>query len=381
MSVKFTGYDSETIVSRLVAQFENALGETLQPSDERRIFLNQLAQVVVQIGAEINHTGNQVLLRYASGESLDAIGEMFGVKRLPSAYAKCTLEFTLSEAQSMNVVIPRGTRATPDGNVYFATDKELLIKAGETSGTVEATATQTGVSNNGFSIGQIKYIVDNVQFLSKVSNTTASIGGTDGETDDSLRERIRLVHESYSTAGCADGYIYWAKSASADVGDVEVYSPVNDASLTEEERKAGAGEVYVYILKSDGTIPTADDPLLTTVYKSVSAKDKRPLTDKVTVAPPTAVKYSINFKYYISEEDEIRATDIRAKVAESVDAYVKWQGEKIGRDINPDKLRNLILNAGASRVTMTSPTFTSVNNRHIALLNGSIIAEYEGISE
>ena len=379
--VNFVEYDSEKIVSELVAQFENVLGTTLQPSDERRIFLNQLASVIVGIKANINNTGNQVLLRYASGEALDAIGEMFGVERLPSKYAKCTLQFSLSEAQSLNVLVPRGTRVTPDGVIYFATDADLLIKAGETSGTVDATATQVGVSNNGFSIGQIKYIVDNVQFLASVSNTTVSSGGTDGEADDSLRERIRLVHESYSTAGCADGYIYWAKSASTDVGDVEVYSPVNDANLTEEERVAGAGEVYVYILKSDGTIPVAGDQLLTTVYKSVSAKDKRPLTDKVTVLPPTAVKYSINLKYYISEEDELRVKDITAKVAEAVDTYIKWQGGKIGRDINPDKLRNLILNAGASRVVMTSPTFVSMDNRHIASLNGAAVAEYEGISE
>ena len=69
MSIKFVDYDSETIISRLVTQFETALGETLQPSDERRIFLNQLAQLVVGINASINDTGNQVLLRTARGEA------------------------------------------------------------------------------------------------------------------------------------------------------------------------------------------------------------------------------------------------------------------------------------------------------------------------
>ena len=53
MGLKFVEYDSETVMSALVTQFEKATGETLQPSDERRIFLNQLAQVIVGINASI----------------------------------------------------------------------------------------------------------------------------------------------------------------------------------------------------------------------------------------------------------------------------------------------------------------------------------------
>lgn len=379
--IKFVENNSEKVISDLVAKFENVLGVTLQPSDERRIFLNTLAEVIVGINANINDTGNQVLLRYARGEALDAIGEMFGVERLSAGYAKCTLQFTLSAIQSISVTIPKGTRATPDGKIYFATDESLIIPAGSLSGEVIATATIAGAANNGFAIGQIKYIVDNTTYLASVSNINESSGGSDRESDDSLRERIRLVPESFSTAGCSDGYIYWAKSASADVGDVSVYSPVNDTSLTDEERADGAGLVYIYILKADGTIPDPEDELINIVYSSVNAKDRRPLTDKVTVLPPTAVNYSIDLSYYISSENEINAADIHQKVSEAITKYVTWQGEKIGRDINPDKLRNLILNAGASRVILNSPNFTAINNTSIALLNGAIIASYAGISE
>lgn len=379
MSIKFVEYDSETIIATLVAQFEKATGETLQPSDERRMFLNQLAQVIVGINANINDTGNQVLLRYARGENLDAIGELLGIERLRASYAKCPLKFTLSAPQTQNITIPKGTRATPNGTVYFATDEMLIIPAGSTVGIVNATATNAGTLNNGFAIGEIKYIVDNVQYLKSVENTEVSKSGTEEESDDSFRERIRLVPESFSTAGCSDGYIYWAKSASADVGDVVIYSPVNDSTLTEEERAAGAGIVKVYILNADGNLPSKE--LIDLVYKSVSAKDRRPLTDKVEVLAPETKKYSINLKYYISSEDEINATDIERKVDQAVTEYVTWQGSKIGRDINPDKLRNLILNAGASRIVMTSPTFLELKDTQVALLDGEIIADLEGVSE
>lgn len=366
--IKFVDYDSESVIATLVAGFEEVLGETLQPSDERRIFLNQLAQVIVGIKANINDTGNQVLLRYARGEALDAIGEMLGVERLPASPAKCTLKFTLSAAQSVPVTIPKGTRATPDGNLYFATDSDLVILAGELYGNVTATSVGTGVAYNGFVAGQVKYIVDNASYLKGVENSNATSGGTDEEDDESLRERIRLVPESFSTAGCSESYVYWAKTASTEVGDVSVHSP-------------SAGAVNVYIIKADGSVPSSTDQLLETVLEVVSARDKRPLTDNVSVLPPTKSNYAINFSYYISKDDETKATSIQAEVNKAVEKYIAWQGEKIGRDINPDKLRNLVLNAGASRVTMTSPSYTTLDNTKIAALNGSYTASFAGFSE
>ena len=259
---------------------------------------------------------------------------------------------------------------------------DLMIRASSTEGTVTATATEAGIAHNGFAENTIKYIVDNTPFLASATNTTPSLGGTDIESDDNLRERIRLVPESFSTAGCEDGYVYWAKTASADVGDVVTYSPVNDTSISEEARKAGAGKVYIYILKSDGSIPSADDPLLSDVFKAVSAKDKRPLTDKVEVLPPSTVNYAVSFRYYVAAEDEANANEIKNAVTLAVSKYIAWQSEKIGRDINPDKFRSLILNAGASRVELTSPaSYVVLNRTQVAALSGEITATYAGISE
>lgn len=361
--INFVEYDSEKVISELVSQFESVIGETLQPSDERRIFLNQLAQVIVLLKANINDTGNQVLLRTARGEALDAIGELFGENRLEAGYASCTLKFTLSAVQSTPITIPQGTRATPDGNIYFATDKALVIPAETLSGEVSATALQSGTKHNGYSIGQIKYIVDNVQYLSKVENTTESKGGTEREPDDDYRERIRLVPEKFSTAGCEDGYKFWAQSV-AGVKDVSVTSP-------------SAGVVNIYITTDDGSTPSAE--FLATVNNAVSAKNRRPLTDSVEVKAPTTKDYSINFTYYIASENMGETSIIAENVSKAVQEYIAWQGDKIGRDINPDKLRNLILNAGASRVTMTSPAYTQIGAGEIASLTGSasITQEYD----
>lgn len=379
--LKFVENNSEEIVQNLITTFEAALGETYQKSDERSQFLYQLAQVIVLINSNTNYVGNQVLLRYARGQVLNDIGDLFGVYRLPASSASCIMKFTLSAAQTTKVTIPKGTRATPDGKIYFATTSDLIIKSGTLSGEVEAKATTAGSSCNDYAIGSIRYIVDNIQYLGSVENVTKSSGGIDEESDDSLRERIRLVPESYSTAGCAEGYEYFAKSASSSVGDVIVYSPVNDPTLSSEERQAGAGKVYIYVIKADGTIPNDGDEILDQVAEAVTAKDRRPLTDFVTVLPPEKVDYTINFKYYISEDDESRVESIATAVDEAVAEYIKWQSLKIGRDINPDKLRNLVFNAGASRIEITAPTFKTLDKNKIAVLSGTATYNNAGYTE
>lgn len=379
--IKFAEYNSDDIIANLVAGMEAALGETLQPSDERRIFLNQLAQVIVGINANMNDMGNQLLLRFARGRVLDELGDFWGVKRIGAKTARTTLKFTLSEAQSTNTTIPKGTRATPDGKTYFATVSALTIDAGSTEGSVDAVCLTAGATGNGYAIGQIKYIVDNVPFLFSVSNMEETSGGADAEDDESLRERIRLAPEALSTAGTTDGYEYFARTASADVGDVVVYAPANDNTLSEAERAAGAGKVFIYILKADGTIPQPTDRVLSDVAGAVTSKNVRPLTDFVTVSAPAASQYSIDVEYYISTENQDSIDDINAAVTDAVNKYIEWQDKKIGRDINPDKLRNLMLNAGASRVIVNSPQYTVVPNTSVAQKTGEVKLTYKGMSE
>lgn len=375
--IKFAEYNSDDIIARLVANMEAALGETLQPSDERRIFLNQLAQVIVGINANINDTGNQLLLRFARGQVLDELGDFWGVARIAAKTSRTTLKFTLSEAQSTNTTIPKGTRATPDGKTYFATVSALTIEAGSTEGSVEAVCLTAGAEGNGYAIGQIRYIVDNVPFLLGVSNTDVTSGGADAEDDDSLRERIRLAPESLSTAGTVDGYEYYARTASADVGDVVVYAPATDNTLSEAERAAGAGKVFIYILKADGTIPQPNDRVLEDVANAVTAKNVRPLTDFVTVSAPNTYEYNIEVNYYINADDQDRRDEIHAAIVDAVNQYISWQDSKIGRDINPDKLRHLMYNAGASMVEVYNPPSSKLSKTTVAQNTGDIIIDFK----
>lgn len=360
--INFVETDAEVITADLISRFEEYLGEALYPGDERRIFLQSIAYVIADQLIHINETGRGNLLRYAEGAELDALGEFYHNNRLDAVCATTTLKFTLSNAQAGNTIIPKGTRVTPDGKLFFATDEAIVFNSlsVELEKDVAATATVGGTDHNDLDVGKINKMVDTIPYVASVSNITVSAGGSDRETDEEYRERLRLSPFAFSVAGPANAYEAIALSASGDIGDVSVYSP-------------SAGVVEIAVVKDGGVIPTEDDDILDVILEACSAKTVRPLTDNVVVVPANAVDIDVNVTYYIANNDSSKVSDI----ASAVDEYRNWQTEKIGRDINPDKLRSLMLNAGAARIDITSPTYQALDDNQIAQI-GTVTINYGG---
>jgi phage-related baseplate assembly protein len=364
--INFVEVDAKKINKAMVNNFEMALKDTLYPGDERRIFLDQETQIVVNLKNEINETGKQNLLKYASGVVLDAIGERTDTVRLQAEKAVTTLNFTLSGARSENTIIPKGKRVTPDGGLYFTVTKELIIPQGEIYGQVQAEAIEGGEKYNNFAPGQIKTLVDPIPYVASIENIDISSGGSDIETDDDYRERIRQAPSKYSTAGPEDAYIYWAKTADMDIGDVAISS-------------ASPGEVKITVLMKNGELPTQQ--VLDSVFAACNHKKRRPLTDKVTTSMPIVKTYDINLIYYIYKEKATEEMNIRAAIEGqqgSIYEYIRWQCSKLGKVINPDYLRQLMLVAGAFRINMSSPVYTELEENEVAKV-GTITINYGGL--
>lgn len=332
--VNFLETDAETIRSQIITGFEQASGETLAAGDPRRLFLLSIADVIIQQRTAINLAAQQNLLSYAQGGYLDALGQLLAVERMAESKAVTTIEFTLSQALGSVYTIPAGTQVT-NGVVTFETDEDLLIPIGETTGEVSASCTVAGPVGNDYLAGQISTIVTPMTFVSGAQNTTITTGGADAESDPDFADRIRLAPNSFSVAGPEKAYVYHAKSVSPAIIDVKVDSPT-------------PGEVDVYVLLTDGTLPTEDT--LEQIEEHLSDENIRPLTDYVVVKAPTASNYEIELHYWISQEDSSKAAQIQADVEAAVEQYRLWQQTKIGRDITPGKLLQLVFAAGASRV-------------------------------
>lgn len=332
--VNFLETDAETIRSQIITGFEQASGDTLAAGDPRRLFLLSIADVIIQQRTAINLAAQQNLLSYAQGGYLDALGQLLAVERMAESKAVTTIEFTLSQALGSVYTIPAGTQVT-NGVVTFETDEDLLIPIGETTGEVSASCTVAGPVGNDYLAGQISTIVTPMTFVSGAQNTTITTGGADAESDPDFADRIRLAPNSFSVAGPEKAYVYHAKSVSPAIIDVKVDSPT-------------PGEVDVYVLLTDGTLPTEDT--LEQIEEHLSDENIRPLTDYVVVKAPTASNYEIELHYWINQEDSSKAAQIQADVEAAVEQYRLWQQTKIGRDITPSKLLQLVFAAGASRV-------------------------------
>lgn len=363
--MNFIDTDTDTIKSEIISQYEEISGRTLATADPIRLFLETIAALIVKQRVLINYTGKMNLLAYAVGEYLDRLGDLVGVERIGASCATSHFKITLSAVRTTAVTVPQGTRISPEDNVYFALDDEVVISAGDTEATATGTCLSTGTAGNGYAIGEIKKIVDPVAYVESIVNTTESDGGADVEDDESLRERIREAPESFTNAGSTGAYAYWAKTASALITDVAVVSPT-------------PGEVSIYPLLEGGKLPTEE--ILSDVLEIVSADKVRPLTDNVKALSPTEASYNLDVAYYIDSDNKTQASTIRKAVESAIDEWILWERSKLGRDINPTELYYRIRNAGAKRADIKSPSFTSVPATSIAVI-GTKSVTYGGLED
>ena len=74
------------------------------------------------------------------------------------------------------------------------------------------------------------------------------------------------------------------------------------------------------------------------------------------------VEYDIDFTYYIQRGTAKSAEAVAADVRAAVDRYVSWQCAKLGRDINPDELRERLYHTGIKRIVLATPAFTPLRD-------------------
>lgn len=354
--IEFVETDTETIISSLIALYEElqrAAGREnyqVRPGSPERLFISWLAAVIIQQRVLINETAKMNVPRYAAKSEnedyLDSLAEIFkDTPRLPASPASATFRFYISEPQQQSTIIPAGTRISFDGVIIFATSEVLEIKAGETSGEVEAVCTQPGTVGNGLVPGQVKEMVDLFDHYQKAENITKTSGGAEKEDNESYYERMRESMESFSTAGPINGYIYWTKTVSPAVLDVAVTSP--EACI-----------VDVRVILRDGQ--EATPAVLKEIEEALNAADIRPLTDVVAVNAPETVDFSVDTTFYIAQPNKESAAAIERAVRAAVDEYIEWQTTKMGRDINPSQLTRMMMEAGAKRVEVRQPVFATV---------------------
>ena len=344
---EFVPTDVEEIVASLVAAYQQITGRTVHPADPEKIFIQWVADVIIQERVYTNFTGNQNIPSRATGANLDALSEWYFPTSRPKAQsAVCTERFTISQAQTTSILVPAGTRVTDMSNILiWETVEDAYIEIGDTYVDVQVRCQTPGSVGNGYAKGQLDTIVDVFDYYAGCENITESEGGADEATDQEYYQLMRASMDAFSTAGPTGAYIYIAKRVSTE--DVLAVSP-------------SAGKVVIYVLTKDGEPAGAE--LKNAVLKALSQDTVRPLTDQVSVGDPQVVEYDIAFTYYIPEDETQSGEEVQAAVDAAVQEYVAWQSGKLGRDINPSYLYGLLMQTGIKRVTLTSPVYTALKN-------------------
>lgn len=197
-----------------------------------------------------------------------------------------------------------------------------------------------------------------------VENTIQTFGGSDRESDDSLKERAYEIPNSYSTAGPVGAYSYFVKEIDQSITDVIVKSDT-------------PGVVQIIFITDSGK---PDAALIQKVEDALADRNVRPLTDKVEISGPKEQTYNLDMTYYISSSEKASVAAIQTNVDAAVTIYNTWQTERIGRDINPSYLIQKVMEAGAKRVTVASPAFTVLANDTIAKI-GKVTVKYGGLED
>ena len=366
---QFVTTDTDSVISILAAMYEKLTGTAMQPGSPEMLFVRWVANIIIQERVLSNYTGNQNVPSRAEGENLDALAELTYIRARPeSKPATCKMRFSISEAQAAAVLIPAGTRVADAGGVLiWETVEDAYVPIGEVSTEAQARCQTAGVVGNGYAIGQINALVDVYDYYSECSNITASEGGADRATDDEYYELMRQSMDAYSCAGAKGSYEYFARQVSTEIADVVANSPE-------------PGVVKLYVLMADGNL--AGEEMKSKVLAACSADEKRPLTDQVFVEDAEAVHYDINFTYYLQTGRAKSAAEVSAALNAAVERYKAWQCARLGRDINPDELREYLYHTGIKRIELTAPAFTKLSDgrdktvpqmakvRNVTIMNG-----------
>ena len=160
------------------------------------------------------------------------------------------------------------------------------------------------------------------------------------QSDDAFRERIQLAFDTLSVAGPEAAYKKIARDSDGRVGDVSVVSP-QPAYIT------------LTILQADSQDGSASPELIQIVNKAVTAEDKRPIGDRVTVQSAQIINYSINAKLYIGKDPE--AATLLQQAVRNVNDYATKK-KRLGRSIRLSAIYAALHIDGVSRVELISPT-------------------------
>lgn len=332
----FVERDPAVIMAESKAKLEELLGRELQPAQVEQLILNFVVFRETLLVNRFNAGMRQMLYQFSTAPILDYIAGLVAVERLPAASAGCTVRFTLVAGHG-SVLIPRNPRIEQRRRGDIPNGRRRRDRAHHYDHRIscfgrccwqggERVCHRDDQQNTG--PAGVRVTVENIDVTG---------GGSDVESDEQLRERIKLAPSQYSSAGSRSSYKFYAKSANAMITDVSVSSPV-------------PGTVLIVPLTEVDETPAQ---VITDVYDVCSAENVRPLTDTVIVSAPEREDYAITVDVVLY--DGADAATERESISSALEEYATAKREKLGLDIIRSHIAQTCRLANVYDVTVVAP--------------------------
>jgi len=331
------------IVKSLLPDYKPAEG------DDVMLVLRAFSYRELQLRGLFNILAKGFFLSTASVNDLDNLAEtLYGLYRLSGAKPYADMEFSLTSELPYDVLIPKGFELTDTTGSHFAKLlDDVVIKAGGISakGVIElqeeiaSSSVKTEIQVSPLPYVQVKQLSD-------------FVNGSNPESDEDFKERIRVSFANKSTAGSALTYKAFALSADERIEEVKVLSP-------------SAGVVDVVYYSSE-----ADEIMQERIENTLNADDVRPLTDLVQVKKANEVV--MNIEGEITLKSRVDTSSVYVNAIDSL----KTLTFSIGENVSIAKIIKTLMVDGVVDVSLTKPTANiEIDDYSIAIL-GSINISY-----
>jgi len=330
------------IVKSLLPDYKPAEGDNVM------LVLRAFSYRELQLRALFNSLAKAFFLSTASGSDLDNLAEtLYGLYRLKGTKPYADMEFSLTSVLPYDVLIPKGFELVDETGSHFSKLLEdVVIKEGETKavGVIELQEEIASSSvKTEIQVTPLPYV--------QVKQLTDFINGSNPESDEDFKERIRVSFANKSTAGSALTYKSFALSADERIKEVKVLSP-------------SAGVVDVVYYSSE-----ADEIMQERIENTLNADNVRPLTDLVRVKKANEIIFDVTGE--ITIKSGVDASSVYVNAINSLKTLMF----KIGEDVSIAKIIKTLMVDGVVDVALTNPTANiEIDDYSIAILGETNIS-------
>lgn len=283
------------IINRIEANIESRM-----PGSDAKLRNSIINAIVKSVAAEahglygnLDYLSKQLHPYTATDEYLDFHANWWKIYRNAAVGSIGNVDFIGTDG----VVIPAGTTLQRSDATEFKTDVDVTIVAG--IATVAVTAVVAGQGGNTAAASTLTLSSPITGVTSEATvDANGLTGGTDIETDDALRDRLRERIQRTPQGGAEVDYHKWAKEISG-VTRTWVFP-----------QWLGVGTVGVFFVRDDDASSIPDASEVTTVQDYIDSV--RPVTADVTLIAPTEAAQAMTIQ--LSPNDADTQTSVEASL-------------------------------------------------------------------